>query len=73
MSTFINNGGNLGNQYFKEFVMELDEAEKLAMNSEYAILACEDHNPINSADAAAFFIEGYEYCLKKHNLNNADN
>jgi hypothetical protein len=46
--------------------MNLDEAEKLARNTDYAVFASEqDPNPINFGDAAAFFLEGYEYAKKQ--------
>jgi len=45
--------------------MDLGEAEKLAMETDYAVFACEETEPINKADAGAFFLEGYEYALKE--------
>lgn len=46
--------------------MTLDEAEKLAMETDYAVFAVEtDDNKINIADAGAFFLEGYEYAKKE--------
>lgn len=43
--------------------MDLEEAQKLAMSTDYACEAVGEE--INTADAAAFFLEGYEYALKK--------
>jgi hypothetical protein len=48
--------------------MELSEAQILAMKTDYAIDACEpEGNEINSADAGAFFLEGYKHCIKDIN------
>jgi hypothetical protein len=48
--------------------LTIDEAEKLAMETDYAVFACEpEGNEINKADAAAFFLEGYEYAVKLFN------
>lgn len=45
--------------------MSLEEAEKLWQQTEYAFEAVEiPGNEINSADAAAFFLEGYEYARR---------
>ena len=47
--------------------MTLDLAEKLAKQTDYACEATHtDINPINWGDAAAFFLEGYEYATQKH-------
>ena len=44
----------------------LDEADKLVQQTDYIIEAThQDINPINLGDAAAFFIEGYEYCRSR--------
>lgn len=40
--------------------MEMEEAEVLSMQCDYACFAVEtDENEINTADASAFFLEGY--------------
>jgi hypothetical protein len=40
--------------------MEIEEAEVLSMQCDYACFAAEtDENEINTADASAFFLEGY--------------
>ena len=45
--------------------MNLDEADKLARETDYADAAThQDDNPINWGDAAAFFLEGYEHAKK---------
>lgn len=45
--------------------MNLDEADKLARETDYADAAThQDDNPINWGDAAAFFLEGYEHSRK---------
>jgi len=42
--------------------MDLDKATDLARETDYADAATHtDVNPINWADAGAFFLEGYEY------------
>ena len=40
-------------------MITLDEAEKLAMETDYAVKAVGE--PINTADAGAFFFEGYKH------------
>lgn len=45
----------------------LDEAQKLAIETDYACFANEDTEKINTADAGAFFLEGYEYAIKQLN------
>jgi len=45
--------------------MELHEARELAMQTDYAIEAVGE--PINEADAAAFFLEGYGHKVKEKN------
>lgn len=47
--------------------MTLDIAEDLAKETNYADLLCDadGENPVNWGDAAAFFLEGVEYALKK--------
>ena len=43
----------------------LEEAQDLAERTDYAAFAVEEPgNEINYADAAAFFLEGYEYAQK---------
>lgn len=42
----------------------LDEAEKLALETDYAVFAVGEE--INTADAGAFFLEGFNYCLKEN-------
>jgi hypothetical protein len=45
--------------------MNLDKADILARETDYADAAThQDDNPINWGDAAAFFLEGYEYSRK---------
>ena len=44
--------------------INLEIAEKLAMETDYACFATEETNEINTADAGAFFLEGYEYARK---------
>lgn len=40
--------------------MEMEEAEVLSMQCDYAVFAVEEEeNIINTADASAFFLEGY--------------
>lgn len=42
--------------------LELHEAKELAMETDYAVFAVEDeNNEINTVDAAAFFLEGYNH------------
>lgn len=41
----------------------LDEAEKLALETDYAVFAVGVE--INTADAGAFFLEGYRHCLNQ--------
>lgn len=41
----------------------LEDAEKLAMTTDYACFATGEE--INTADAGAFFLEGYEYAIKE--------
>ena len=50
--------------------MDLAEAERLAMGTDYAIESqlVKDSAPINVADAAAFFLEGYIYA-HEHSLS----
>lgn len=48
-----------------DFKLSIDEAEILAKNTDYANDANEEFEQINYADAAAFFLEGYNYLLKK--------
>lgn len=46
--------------------IDLDEADELIKKTDYIIEAThQDINPINLGDAAAFFIEGYEYCRRR--------
>ena len=48
--------------------MTLEEAEKLSQETDYACFAVEeDGNEINDADAAMFFLEGYNYAKKLQN------
>lgn len=46
--------------------IDLESAEKLARQTDYAIeaMAVDGHVPINWADAGAFFLEGYQYSRK---------
>jgi hypothetical protein len=45
--------------------LTIDEAEELAMETDYAAFASEPAgNEINKADAGAFFLEGYQYAIK---------
>ena len=45
--------------------MDIDIAEELAKKTDYAFAAVEyPGSEINWADAAAFFLEGYEYARK---------
>ena len=42
--------------------LDIDKAEELAWETDYACFAVEeDGNEINKADAGAFFLEGYNY------------
>ena len=47
--------------------MDIEEATQLSMKTDYAVFAdeAEGENPINAADAGAFFLEGYEYAKKQ--------
>lgn len=46
--------------------MDLDKAEDIAKESDYADLATnQDDNPINFADAAQFVLVGYKQALKE--------
>ncbi len=45
--------------------MKLETAERLAMETDYACFAVGED--INTADAGAFFLEGYEYAVKQSN------
>jgi len=45
----------------------LEEAEILAMSTDYACFANEDTIAINKADAAAFYMEGYNAAIEKSN------
>ena len=48
--------------------LTIDEAEELAMETDYAVFASEPKgNEINKADAGAFFLEGYNYAIKLFN------
>lgn len=40
-------------------LLEILEAQTLAMKTDYARFAVEDTEKINQADAGAFFLEGY--------------
>ena len=52
-----------GEKVVKKITFE--EAEVLAKKSDYAWAAVEpEGNEINFADASAFFLEGFEHCLK---------
>ena len=52
--------------------MTLDEAEKLAKQTDYAFAAAEtESNPINWGDAAAFFLEGVKWA-RENNLTNEE-
>jgi len=45
--------------------INIDKAEELAWQTDYACFAVEaDGNEINKADAGAFFLEGYNYAKK---------
>lgn len=45
--------------------MTLDEADILVKQTDYAFALVEDDNPVNWADAAMFFMEGYGYAMKE--------
>lgn len=45
--------------------MELVEAEKLSLQTEYYNAANEEFEKINTFDAAAFFLEGYSFAINK--------
>ena len=45
--------------------IDLDKADELVKKTDYACYACEDTEEINWGDAASFFIEGYNYAIKK--------
>lgn len=47
--------------------MDLEQAQKLALETDYAIEAVGEE--INTADAAAFFLEGYEYAQRQVKTN----
>ena len=52
--------------------LTFEEAESLVMATDYAVFASEpEGNEINQADAAAFFLEGYNYALKLFSELNA--
>ncbi len=51
--------------YLKTKAMDLEQAQKLALETSYAIEAVGEE--INTADAAAFFLEGYLYAKKTIN------
>ena len=54
-------------------VMTYEEAETLWKNTDYAFDAeHQDENPINGADATAFFLEGYLYACKRLNDTNKE-
>ena len=42
----------------------LEDAEKLSMETDYAVFASEDVSKINTADAGAFFLEGYNHARR---------
>lgn len=45
--------------------IDLNQAEELAMKTDYAVFAVEEKgNEINKADAGAFFLEGYGFAVK---------
>ena len=48
--------------------MNIEEAIKLAMQTDYALIAIEEPLPINEWDAGNFFLAGYEYA-KKQEIN----
>ena len=43
--------------------MNLEQAQELALETDYAVEAVGEE--INTADAAAFFLEGYEYAQRQ--------
>jgi len=43
----------------------IEEAEKLALETDYAVFAVGEE--INTADAGAFFLEGFNYAMKQIN------
>jgi hypothetical protein len=46
--------------------INLEQATELVMKTDYACFAVEhEGNEINTADAAAFFLEGYNYLVRK--------
>ena len=51
--------------------MTLEEAEALAKQTDYAfeLSDCDGLNPVNWADASAFFLEGYLYAKKQANVS----
>jgi hypothetical protein len=51
--------------------LNLEQATKLALETEYALEAVTHGiNPINEADAGAFFLEGFEYARQPSSLAN---
>lgn len=50
--------------------MTLEEAEVLAKQTDYAfdLCDCDGLNPVNWADACAFFLEGYLHARKQANV-----
>jgi hypothetical protein len=53
--------------------LSLDEAEELAMQTNYAVFAVEyPGTEINKADAGAFFLEGFYYAKKLILKNSED-
>lgn len=51
--------------------LTFEEAERLAMETDCAVFSIEhEGNEINVADAAAFFLEGYNYALEQLNKKN---
>lgn len=52
-------------------LISLQEAEILAMQTDYACFANEDTGKINKADAAAFYMEGYNTAISQMSTENA--
>jgi len=49
----------------EDAMITFEDAERLAMETDYAVFAVEeDGNEINKADASSFFYEGYVYGIK---------
>lgn len=63
----IINGGLSEPEQKETEEMTLEQAEYLAPRTDYAVFAIDEDDEMNMADAAQFFMEGYNYCIKKIN------